>query len=71
MREKNDFLHTIAKRKVYVYNGIVHSEDPKKQMSKSEKRKLLNSSSGDGGGGGIARVEFASLPHLPSCPAIC
>jgi len=41
---------------------IVHSEDPKKNMSKNEKKKLKND--------GIQRVEFATLPHLPFCPPI-
>ena len=62
MREKNNFLYTIAKRKVYVYDGIVHSEDPKKNMSKNNKKKLKNDR--------IQRVEFGTLPHLPLCPSI-
>ena len=60
LKEKIDFFKMISCRKVYIYQNVVHATDPRKTMSKKEKR---NAS-------GIDRVEFSTLVNLPACPKV-
>ena len=61
LRDKKSFAYMIANRKVYIFQGQVLSDDPKKTMTKQARKKLKT--------GDIVRVSFQKLPHLPLCPA--